>query len=73
VWADREALGGAITEIDTTAVLTRHDGPIDNPSVEIGASPWASTVTHHHNRAAALRMLEAARPMRFAIREAIYS
>jgi hypothetical protein len=38
VWADREALGGAITEIDTTVVLTRHDTPIDNPDVDTGAS-----------------------------------
>jgi hypothetical protein len=37
VWADREALGGAITEIDTTAVLARHDKPIDNPGVEMDA------------------------------------
>jgi hypothetical protein len=45
VWADREALGGAITEIDTTAVLTRHDRLIDNPPVETGASSWARAVT----------------------------
>jgi hypothetical protein len=44
VWADREALGRAIAEIDTTAVLTRHDRPIDNHGVEMGASAWAPTV-----------------------------
>jgi hypothetical protein len=36
-WADHEALGGAITEIDTTAVLARHDKAIDNPGVEMDA------------------------------------
>jgi hypothetical protein len=34
----REALGAAIAEIDTTAVLTRHDVPIDNRGVEMSAS-----------------------------------
>jgi hypothetical protein len=43
-----DALGGPIAEIDTTAVLTRHDWPIDNPDVEIGASPRAPMVTLHH-------------------------
>jgi hypothetical protein len=37
-WADHEALGGAIDEIDTTAVLTHHDRPIDNHGVETATS-----------------------------------
>jgi hypothetical protein len=44
VWADHDALGGAIAEIDTMAVLTRHDRPIDNPDVETGASTRAMMV-----------------------------
>jgi hypothetical protein len=40
-----EALGAqAIAEIDTTAVLTRHDRRIDNHDVEMGASTWIPTV-----------------------------
>jgi hypothetical protein len=33
-----KALGGAMAEIDTTAVPMRHDRPIDNPDVNLGAS-----------------------------------
>jgi hypothetical protein len=44
VLADYEALAGAIAEIDTTAVLIRRDGPIDNHGVETGASTWAMMV-----------------------------
>jgi hypothetical protein len=44
VGADREALGGAITEINTTAVTTAITGTIDNPDVEMGASTSATMV-----------------------------
>jgi hypothetical protein len=37
-WADREALGGAIAELDTTAVDYPTLRPIDSPDVEMGAS-----------------------------------
>jgi hypothetical protein len=50
VWADREALGGAIADIDTTAVLTRHDRPIDSPDVEMGASRHRTMVDGIHRR-----------------------
>jgi hypothetical protein len=45
VWADRDALAVAIAEIDTTAVLTRHDSPIDNRGVKMGASPATRVAT----------------------------
>jgi hypothetical protein len=38
-----KAVGRPIAEIDTTAVLTRHERPIDNLDVEMGASPVQST------------------------------
>jgi hypothetical protein len=44
VWADHEALRGPIAEIDTTAVLTRHDWPIGDRGIETGAGVWVPIV-----------------------------
>lgn len=42
-----KAVGRPIAEIDTTAVLTRHDRPIDNRGVGMGASARGANGRHH--------------------------